>query len=64
MIPVDSDMARAIGHDASTGNVWVEFHKGGIHPFGPFTKAEFERFRDAPSIGKHFHSHVKAKAIK
>lgn len=64
MVPVKSDMARALGHDPSTGTVYVEFHTGGTHPFGPFTKQEFERFRDAESIGKHFHSHVRVKAIK
>jgi hypothetical protein len=64
MVPVISSAIKAVGHDSSTNTVHVEFHSGGTHQFGPFTKAEFERFRDADSIGKHFHSHVRAKAIK
>lgn len=64
MTPVQSAAIRAVGHDPSTGVVHVEFHSGGTHRFGPFTKAEYERFRDAASIGKHFHSYVRAKAIK
>jgi hypothetical protein len=64
MVPVQSTAIKAVGHDASTGLVHVEFHTGGTHAFGPLTKAEFERFRDAPSIGKHFHAHVRAKAVK
>ncbi len=31
---------------------------------GPMTQDEFERFRDAQSVGKHYHAHVKAKAIQ
>ena len=64
MVPVSSSAIRAVGHDPSTGIVHVEFHSGGTHPFGPMTKEEFERFRNADSIGKHFHAHIKAKAIK
>ena len=64
MVPVDSTAARSVGYDPQTGMIHVEFHSGGTHPFGPFTKQEFERFRDADSIGKHYHAHVRAKAIK
>lgn len=64
MVPVTSQAIRAIGHDASTGMVHVEFHSGGTHRFGPFTQEQFARFRDAESVGRHFHSHVREKAIK
>lgn len=64
MYPVTSQAIRAVGHDPSTGVVHVEFHSGGTHLFGPMSKEEFERFRDAESVGKHFHAHVRARAIK
>lgn len=64
MYPVNSTAIRAVGRDASTGIVHVEFHSGGTHPHGPMTQDEFERFRDAQSVGKHYHAHVKAKAIQ
>lgn len=64
MVPVQSSAIRAVGHDLSRNTIHIEFHSGGTHPFGPFTKEEFERFRDAESIGRHFHSHIRAKAIK
>jgi hypothetical protein len=64
MVPVSSSAIKSVGHDPATNTVHVEFHTGGTHPFGPFTKQEFERFRDADSIGKHFHAHIRAKAIK
>lgn len=64
MVPVQSTAIRAVGHDASTNTIHVEFHSGGMHRFGPFSKQEFDRFRDSDSVGKHFHAHVRAKAIK
>jgi KTSC domain len=64
MVPVNSAAIKAVGHDPRTNTVHVEFHSGGTHLFGPFTQQEYERFRDAESIGKHFHHHVRAKAIK
>ena len=64
MVPVKSSAIKAVGHDAGTGIVHVEFHSGGTHRFGPMSAAEFERFRNAESIGKHFHAHIRAKAIK
>jgi hypothetical protein len=64
MHPVDSSGIRAVGHDAATGDIHVEFHSGGTHKFGPFTRAEFEALRDAGSVGKHYHAHIKAKARK
>jgi hypothetical protein len=64
MVPVDSSAIKAVGHDPSTNTIHVEFHSGGKHPFGPFTKTEFERFRNADSIGQHFHANIRKKAIK
>jgi hypothetical protein len=64
MVPVQSAAISSVGHDPSTNTIHVEFHSGGTHSFGPFTKQEFERFRDADSIGKHFHANIRAQAIK
>lgn len=64
MVPVNSSAIRAVGHDAATDTIHVEFHSGGTHPHGPFTKAEFESFRNSDSIGKHYHAKIRAKAIK
>lgn len=64
MVPVESSAIKSVGHDPSTLTVHVEFHSGGTHPFGPFSKEQFERFSAADSIGKHFHAHIRQKAIK
>jgi hypothetical protein len=61
---VKSDMAHALEYDAATGTITVHFHSGGSHAFGPFTQQEYEAFRAADSIGRHFHAHIRAKAIK
>lgn len=62
--PVQSSAIKTVGYDPSTRTIHVEFRSGGTHRFRPFTQQEFERFRDADSLGKHFHSHVRAKAIR
>lgn len=64
MIPVESSAIAAVGHDAATNTVHVAFHSGGTHQFGPVTKQEFDSFRNAESLGKHFHAHIRAKAMK
>lgn len=64
MVPVESAAIKAVGHDASTGIIHVEFHSGGTHLFGPFTTRDFESLLDADSIGKHFHANIRVKAIK
>jgi hypothetical protein len=64
MVPVNSTAAKAVGYDPATRMIHVAFHSGGTHPHGPFTQQEFERFRDSGSIGKHYHAHIRAKAIK
>jgi hypothetical protein len=62
--PVQSSAIQSVGYDPSTRIIHVEFRSGGTHRFGPFEKEEFDRFRNAGSIGKHFHSHIRVKAIK
>lgn len=64
LVPVESAAIKAVGHDASTGIIHVEFHSGGTHLFGPFTARDFESLLDADSIGKHFHANISVKAIK
>jgi hypothetical protein len=64
MHPVRSEAISAIGHDAKTGEVHVAFRSGGLHKFGPFGAEDFQRFKQAESIGKHFHASIRPKAIK
>ncbi len=64
MHPVKSEAISYVGHDAPTGTIHVTFKSGGTHPYGPFTRSEFEAFKNAPSVGKHFHANISKKALK
>lgn len=63
MHPVKSEAIGYVGRDLD-GTVHVTFKSGGTHQYGPFTQKEFEDFRAAPSVGKHFHAHISKKARK
>jgi hypothetical protein len=64
MNPVKSEAIQAVGFDPSTSMIHVSFKSGGTHAFGPFTRADYDRFMAAPSVGKHFHSSIRHKAVK
>jgi hypothetical protein len=60
---VKSSAIRGLDYDASTGTIQVHFLSGGSHPFGPFTLAQYDAFKNAPSVGKHFHKAISSKAL-
>jgi len=56
--PVESSFISAVGYDPKSGVCEVEFARGDVHryPMGP---DEYAAFIGAPSVGKHFHAHIK-----
>ena len=64
MTPVKSSQIHAMGYDAPTLTVAVQFKKkdgspGGIYHYtGPLADV-WHGLRDAPSIGSHFYKHIK-----
>lgn len=61
---VESSKIHAIGHDPDTNTLAVRFknYKGeatSLYHYSNFTAEEFVAFRDAESIGSHFHKHIK-----
>jgi hypothetical protein len=61
--PVSSSQIRSIGHDPATSTLEVEFHAGGVYQYDNVTAAHHKALMDAPSIGSHFHRHIKT-AVK
>lgn len=59
--PVTSSNIAAIGHDPATNELHVQFKSGATHVFSGVTAEQHEAMRDAESVGKHFHAHVKGK---
>lgn len=61
MNPVTSSHIEAIGHDGD--EMRVKFKSGGTYVFKGVKADEFENFKSAKSIGKHF-SGMKIKGTK
>lgn len=64
LIPVDSSQIAAIGHDAETQTLAIQFKnwKGeatGVYRYSNFTAEDFAAFQAAESKGKHFGAHIK-----
>jgi hypothetical protein len=55
--PVASRSIRSIGHEGST--LEVEFSSGAVYRYDGVTAAHVEDLLKAPSLGKHFATHIK-----
>lgn len=61
MHPVASSNIDAVGHDASKSEMHVRFKNGGTHVFSGVDHTAFTLMRNAESVGKHFHAHIRGK---
>ena len=59
MHPVKSSNVKAIGYDATTKKLRVEFHGSGTYEFDNVTPTKHRRLMEAESIGKHFQAHIR-----
>lgn len=58
--PVQSSNIKSIGYDEPKRILEIEFTKGGhVYQYSPVTASAYRELINAPSIGKHFHSHIK-----
>jgi hypothetical protein len=61
--PVKSSQIHAIGHDAPSGTLAIQFKSkagsGSVYHYANFTGQDFEYFRTAQSLGSHFGKHIK-----
>lgn len=58
-----SSAIRAAEYDAAGKTVTVHFHSGHRRPYGPLSEGEYREFLAAPSVGRHFHTHIKPKEM-
>jgi hypothetical protein len=62
MQPVQSSQIAAIGHDAGSGTLRVQFHgSGATYDYDGVTPGTFAAFQQSESKGKFFGAHVKGK---
>lgn len=67
--PVESSQILAIGHDAETNTLAIQFKNykgepGSTYHYDNFTAEDFEAFKGAESIGKHFGQFIKKEVEK
>lgn len=55
---VESSFIDAMGYDPETETCRVRYRDGKEFDYR-LTQAEYDRWRNAPSVGKYFHQHVK-----
>ena len=59
LTPVKSSNVKALGFDPANGDMTVEFHSGDTYVYHQVGAEEYEKFLKAPSIGSHFHNHIR-----
>jgi len=57
----DSSNVAATSHDPITNSMQVKFRNGFIYQYDGVPAGEHDALRAAPSVGGHFHQHVKSK---
>lgn len=66
--PVSSSQIHAIGHDAATNTLAIQFKSkdgaGSIYHYANFTPDDFKQFSSSESVGAHFGKHIKPHAVK
>ncbi len=69
---VDSSQIHSIGYDPETQTLAVRFTRGyganrgpgSLYHYSNVAPADFEAFRDAESLGRHFGQHIKPNPDK
>lgn len=59
-IPVESSNVRAVGYDAETETLEVEFHGGGAYAYDAVPPEVHEALMVAGSVGRYFNANVKS----
>ncbi len=62
MHPIISSTISHIGHDAATGEMHITFKSGKTYHYGNVSAQQFDDFKNAPSIGSHFHKYFRGNA--
>lgn len=57
--PVTSTDIRAIGYDADSQTLEVEFNSGGVYQYSGVSPGEHDGIMAADSKGKYFHANIK-----
>ena len=59
MHPVSSSNIAAVGYDADSESVYVEFLNGSTYKYNGVSESEFENLKTASSVGSYFNRNYK-----
>lgn len=59
--PVTSTDIYAIGYDADTQTLEVEFNTGSVYAYSDVPQGEYDTFIGSDSKGKYFHANIKKR---
>jgi hypothetical protein len=60
-VPVKSSNIKSIGYDAASRRLHVEFAGGAVHEYKDVSPERHSMLINAPSIGGHFHKHIRSQ---
>lgn len=60
-MPVASSSIRAIGYDAETRQLYVQFHSGDVYVYAMVPRRAHRELMAAGSIGGHFNREIRPK---
>jgi KTSC domain len=64
MEPVESSNIRAIGYDAATKHLRVQFSSGAIYEYADVSATKHADLLAADSAGKHFAKHIRGHKFR
>jgi len=61
---VDSSNITEIAYHEDSKRIAVKFKDGGIYAYDDCDEPLYERFKNAPSVGKFFYANIKPRAFE
>ncbi len=61
--PVVSSNLVSVGYDPESLTCEIEFRGGNVYRYLGMTPERHQAFLEAPSLGKHFHQHIRGKYV-
>jgi len=61
LVPVESDVIRAVAYEPEERHLYIEFPSGDIYRYLFFYPGQYREFMAAESLGRYFAQHIRDK---
>lgn len=61
--PVRSSQIKHIAFDEDNQELHIRFRNKKNYKYSPFTKKEYDEFKNSESLGKYFHKNIKKRVV-